>query len=43
MSYVFDNEYFLQLQGTAMSTMFPPTYASLSMGYHEKKLTILLN
>ena len=43
MSYVFDNEYFLQLQGTAMSTMFPPTYANLSMGYHEKKLTILLN
>ena len=35
---VFHNEYFLQLQGTAMGTVFGPTYANLSMGYHEIKL-----
>ena len=35
---VFDNEYFLQLQVTAISTGFAPTYANLSMGYHEIKL-----
>ena len=39
---VFDNEYFLQLQGTAMGTVFAPTYANLSMGYHEIKLYDLI-
>ena len=39
---VFDNEYFLQLQGTAMGTVFAPSYANLSMGYHEIKLFDLI-
>ena len=39
---VFDNEYFLQLQGSAMGTLFAPTYANLSMGYHEIKLYDLM-
>ena len=39
---VFDNEYFLQLQATAMGTVFAPTYANLSMGYHEIKLYDLI-
>ena len=39
---VFDNEYFLQLQGTAMGTVFAPTYANLSMAYHEIKLYDLI-
>ena len=39
---VFGNEYFLQLQGTAMGTVFAPTYANLSMGYHEIKLYDLI-
>ena len=37
-----DNEYFLQLQGTAMGTMFAPTYANLCMGYHEIKFYDLI-
>ena len=41
-TWVFDNEYFLQLQGTAMGTMFAPTYANFSMGYHEIKLYDLI-
>ena len=39
---VFDNEYFLQLQGTAMGTVFAPTYVNLSMGYHEIRLYDLI-
>ena len=39
---VFDNEYFLQLQGTAMGTVFVPTYANLSMGCHKIKLYDLI-
>ena len=39
---VFDSEYFLQLQGTAMGTVFAPTYVKLSMGYHEIKLYDLI-
>ena len=39
---VFDNEYFLQIQGIAMGTAFAPTYANLSMGYHEIKLYDLI-
>ena len=35
---IFENEYFLQLQGTAMGTVFAPTYANLSMWYHKVKL-----
>ena len=39
---VFDNGYFLQLQGTAIGTVFAPTYANLSMGYHDIKLYDLI-
>ena len=39
---VLDNEYFLQLQGTAMGAVFAPTYANFSMGYHEMKLYDLI-
>ena len=39
---VFGNEYFLQFQGTAMGTVFAPTYANLSMGYHEIRLYDLI-
>ena len=31
----FDNEYFNQIKGTAMGTIFAPTYANLTMGYFE--------
>ena len=35
---VFDNEYFLQLQGTAKGTVFAQTFANLIIGHHEIKL-----
>ena len=31
----FDSESYLQIKGTAMGTIFAPTYANLTMGYHE--------
>ena len=31
----FDNEYFNQIKGTAMGTLFAPTYANLTMGFFE--------
>ena len=34
----FNNEFFLQLKGTAMGTKMAPTYANLVMGYLEEKL-----
>ena len=34
----FNNEFCNQIKGTAMSTIFAPTYATLSMGYFEIKL-----
>ena len=34
----FDKVYYLQIKGTAMGTIFAPTYANLTMGYHEVKL-----
>ena len=39
---VFDNEYFLQLHGTAVGTVLAPTYGNRSMGYHEIKLYDLI-
>ena len=39
---VFGNEYFLQLQRTAIGTVPAPTYANLSVGYHEIKLYDLI-
>ena len=34
----FDSEFYLQIKGTAMVTIFAPTYANLTMGYHEIKV-----
>ena len=34
----FNNEVYNQIKGTAMGTIFAPTYATLSMGYFEIKL-----
>ena len=34
----FNNEFHNQIKGTAMGTIFPPTYSTLSMGYFEIKL-----
>ena len=36
-SFKFNDEYFLQLVGTANGTDMAPTYAILTMGYHEVK------
>ena len=33
----FNNEFYNQIKGTAMSTIFAPTYATLLMGYFEIK------
>ena len=34
-SLTFDSMFFLQLKGTAMGTVLAPTYANLTMAYHE--------
>ena len=34
----FNNEFYNQIKGTAMGTIFTPTYTTLSMGYFEIKL-----
>ena len=34
----FNNEFYKQIKGTAMGTVFAPTYIILSMGYFEIKL-----
>ena len=34
----FDNKFYRQIQGTAMGTKMAPTYATLVLGYLEKKL-----
>ena len=34
----FNDEVYNQIKGTAMGTIFAPTYATLSMGYFEIKL-----
>ena len=38
----FDALNFLQIQGTAMGTIFAPTYATLSMAYLENKVYTIL-
>ena len=34
----FDSEFYLQIQGTAMGTVFAPTYANLTLEYHKVKV-----
>ena len=34
-SLTFDSMFSLQLEGTAMSTVFAPTYTNLAMAYHK--------
>ena len=34
----FNNEFYNQIKGTAMGTIFTPTSATLSMGYFKIKL-----
>ena len=34
----FDSEFFLQIKGAAMGTIFATTYVNLTMGYHEIKV-----
>ena len=38
----FDEMFYLQIQGTAMCTIFAPTYATLSMGFHEIELYAII-
>lgn len=40
--FLFDDENYLQIKGTAMGTKVAPTYASLVMGYLEEKLYSIL-
>ena len=39
----FDNEFFNQIKDTAKGTIFAPTYATLSMGYFDIKLSGVCN
>ena len=34
----FDSEFYWQIRGTTMGTIFAPTYANLTMGYHKIKI-----
>ena len=36
-TFKFNDEYFLQMVGTVTGTNMAPTYATLTMGYHELK------
>ena len=38
----FDEMFYLQIQGTAMGTIFAPTCATLSMGLHEIELYAII-
>ena len=41
-SFTFDSMFFLQLKGTAMDTVFAPTYANLTMAYHEIQVYLVI-
>ena len=41
-SMTFDEMFCLQIQGTALGTIFAPTYATLSMGFHEIELHAII-
>ena len=40
-SLTFDSTFFLLLEGTAMGKIFTPTYANLTMAYHEIQVYFL--
>ena len=41
-TFIFNGDNFLQLMGTAMGTIFAPTYATLVLGYLEMKLYTIM-
>ena len=41
-SMTFDEMFYLQIQGIVMGTIFAPTYATLSMGFHEIELYAII-
>ena len=41
-SMTLDEMFYLQIQGTAMGTILAPTYATLSMGFHEIELYAII-
>ena len=41
-SMTFDEMFYSQIQGNAMGTIFAPTYATLSMGFHEIELYAII-
>ena len=41
-SMTFDEMFYFQIEGTAMGTIFAPTYATLSMGFHEIELHAIM-
>ena len=34
----FDCEFYLQIKGMSMGTIFAPTFANVTMGYHKNKV-----
>ena len=41
-SMTFDEMCYLQIQGCEIGTIFPPTYATFSMGFHEIELHAII-
>ena len=41
-SLTFDSMFYLQLQETAMGTVFAPTYANLTKAYHEIQVYFII-
>ena len=41
-SMTFDKMFYFQIQGTTMGTIFSPTYATLSMGFHKIELYAII-
>ena len=41
-SLTFNSMLFLQLKGTAMGTVFAPTYANLTIAYHEIQVCFVI-
>ena len=39
----FDSEFYLQIKGTAIGTIFAPTYANLNIRYHEIKVYSIIS